>query len=85
MRSALTVLFFALCSVVYAQKDKSFYVHWHDKGIDDLKLKPSMMLYSEKGKFYYYISNDRDNLYIDLRFLNRMFRGKFLVQVLQYG
>ncbi|MGA1978723.1 MAG: hypothetical protein ABSG89_12845 [Bacteroidales bacterium] len=67
MRSALTVLFFALCSVVYAQKDKSFYVHWHDKGIDDLKLKPSMMLYSEKGKFYYYISNDRDNLYIDLR------------------
>jgi hypothetical protein len=43
MKRYLSVLFLAWCSVISAQKDNSFYVHWHEKGTEDFKVKSSGM------------------------------------------
>lgn len=49
-----------------AHKDKYYYSHWRNKaGIQDLKT--SDCIYSDKGRFYYYISNDSENIYVDLK------------------
>jgi hypothetical protein len=69
MRTIVTILSLALTTAIYAQKDKSYNLHWHDNGNENPQSSDAK--YSEKGKFYYYLSNDRDNLYIDLRIFEK--------------
>jgi hypothetical protein len=71
MRTFVTLLSLAICTCNFAQKDKSIYLNWRDKGHENITFKPSELTYSEKGKFYYNISNDRDNLYIDLKIFDK--------------
>ena len=71
MKKALALLFMVLCSGLYAQKDKSYHNHRHEAGIDDFKSETAEFQYSEKGKFTYCISNDKENIYVDLRFIDK--------------
>jgi hypothetical protein len=66
-RTLVTILSLTVSTCLFAQKDKSFYLNWHDKGHDNITFQSSELKYSEKGKFYYNLSNDRENLYIDLK------------------
>jgi len=50
-----------------AQKIKTYNCFWYKKNVDEFQAKFNDFKYSEKGMFYYYISNDRNNIYIDLR------------------
>jgi hypothetical protein len=71
MRTLVTLLSLAISTCIFAQKDKLFYLNWHDKGHDNITFQPSELTYTEKGKFYYNLSNDRDNLYIDLKIFDK--------------
>jgi len=71
MRTLVTILSLTVSTCIFAQKEKSFYLNWHDKGHDNITFQSSDLKYTEKGKFYYYLSNDRDNLYIDLRIFDK--------------
>jgi hypothetical protein len=71
MKKVLTLLFMVLCSGLYAQKDKSYHNHRHEAGIDDFRSATAEFQYSEKGKFTYCISNDKENFYVNLRFIEK--------------
>jgi hypothetical protein len=79
MRTVATILSLALTAAIYAQKDKTFNLHWHNFGNENTQSSDAK--YSEKGKFYYNLSNDRENLYIDLR----IFEKEIQRQVLSSG
>jgi hypothetical protein len=71
MRSFVTFLALTFSTCIFAQKDKSFNINWHNKEHDNIKFKSSELQYSEKGKFYYNMSNDKENLYIDLKIFDQ--------------
>ncbi len=71
MKMFVTFLSLTISTCTFAQKDKSFYLNWHDKGHDNIAFQSSDLKYTERGKFYYNLSNDRDNLYIDLRIFDK--------------
>ncbi len=78
MKTTFAIILLSFCSCIYAQKDKSYHNHWHEKGIDDFKSITSVFKFFEKGKFYYCISNDRDNIYINLRIYDKDIQRKVL-------
>jgi hypothetical protein len=59
------------CLSINAQKDKSYHNHWHEAGIDDFRSESAEFQYSEKGKFTYCISNDKENIFLNLRFIDK--------------
>ena len=65
MRTFSLIFMLSIASAVYAQKDHSYYLRWSKSPDQDL-LSPDLK-YTEKGKFYYSFSNDRDNIYITLK------------------
>lgn len=71
MRTSLTILALALATCLSAQKEKAYHNHLHQAGIDDFRSETADFQYSEKGKFTYLISNDKENIYIDLRFVDK--------------
>jgi hypothetical protein len=86
------VIFFLLGTVIpfsNAPKDKSYYSHWRNN--EEIRtMLPSEYTYSEKEKFYYFISNDNDNIYVNLKIFspeiqNRIFREGFVVWINQDG
>jgi hypothetical protein len=56
-----------LSTGIYAAENKSYQCSWHEKNVDLFQAKFKEFKYSEKGMFYYYISNDQNNVYINLR------------------
>ena len=78
MKKILTLLSLTLCASIYAQKDKSYHNHWRESNDNNIKLHTTEFIYSEKGMFYYYFSNDRENLYINLRIFNSEVKGQVL-------
>lgn len=61
--AAVTMLF--ICTLLNAQKEKSFTSIWRTVPPGELKLAESE--YKSKSKVLYYISNDDQNIYIDLK------------------
>jgi hypothetical protein len=78
MKTIFAIFFLLFCSCINAQKDKSYHNHWHEKGVDDFKSITSVFKFFKNGKFYYCISNDRDNIYIDLRIYDKDMQRKVL-------
>ena len=67
MKTITHLLALFLCTTVSAQNIKTYQCFWHEKNADIFQAKNDDFKYSEKGMFYYYISNDQDNIYINLR------------------
>jgi hypothetical protein len=67
MKKVFTLLSLALCATIYAQKDNSYHNHWRGSNDNNIKLHTTEFIYSEKGKFYYFLSNDSENIYLNLR------------------
>ena len=78
MRTFVTILTLAVNLTTYAQKDKYIHLHWHDNSNGNHILQPSDLKYSEKGKFYYFFSNDKENIYIDLRVFEKEIQRQIL-------
>jgi hypothetical protein len=78
MRTLVTILTLAVSLTTYAQKDKYIHLHWHGNTSGNQILQPSDLKYSEKGRFYYYFSNDKENIYIDLRVFEKEVQRQIL-------
>lgn len=81
MKITLTILSLIICSAVYAHKDKTYQCYWHDDTTDVFKLPGNDFKYSEEDRVYYHISNDSNNIYIDLK----IFDDEIKQQVLRSG
>lgn len=56
-----------VCLSLYAQKGKHVMCKWHKNGDSELNLPDEGYDYFKKGKFFYYLSNDKDYLYVDIK------------------
>ncbi len=68
MKKAISVIILMFFStIINAQKIKTYQCFRFDKNIDIFQSAFKDFIYSETGMFYYYIANDEDNIYINLR------------------
>ena len=61
------IILMSFCTIINAQKIKTYQCFRFDKNIDIFQSAFKDFIYSETGMFYYYIANDDDNIYINLR------------------
>lgn len=59
------LLLFSLNS--YGQKNKSYQSSWHNDGAGELSTQAADFIYFEKGKLFYFISNDENKIVLDIR------------------
>jgi hypothetical protein len=52
---------------VYGQKDKSYQSNWHNEGSDELSIAAEDFTFFEKGKLFYFISNNENKVVLDIR------------------
>jgi hypothetical protein len=89
MKAILFLLLASVCSESHATKDKSYHSHW--RNAEEIRsMLPSEFTYSEKEKLYYFISNDNENIYVNLKIFapevqNRLFREGFMVWINHEG
>jgi hypothetical protein len=78
MKSFIIFILLVLCTSLFAQKNNNYYCHWRGSKIDNIKALSQDFKFSETGKFYYYLSNDKDNIYIDLRIFDNSVQSQIL-------
>jgi hypothetical protein len=78
MKRSAIIIGLVFCTTLSAQKEKSYASHWRENINNDMKSQITEFKYSEKGKFYYYFSNDRDNIYVDLRIFDKSIQNQVL-------
>lgn len=78
MKQSALIIGLVFCTTLSAQKEKSYSSHWRENINDDMKSLITEFKYSEKGKFYYYFSNDRDNFYVNLRIFDKSVQNQVL-------
>jgi hypothetical protein len=49
------------------QKDKSYHCSWHTEGSEELSISSESYTYSEKGKLFYFLSNDENKIILDMK------------------
>jgi hypothetical protein len=67
MKNFITLLSLCICTNIYAHKDKTYKCDWHGKNVNVFNTMAADFRYTEKGMFYYLISNDSDYVYVDIR------------------
>jgi len=67
MRTIVTLIALVFLLNAYSQDEKNYQSHWRDANTNTFKMPDENYVFFKKGNFLYYISNDRDNLYIDIK------------------
>lgn len=67
MRPIVTFIALVLLLNAYGQDEKSYQSHWRDANTNTFKIPDESYGFFKKGNLLYYISNDKDNLYIDIK------------------
>jgi hypothetical protein len=81
MMKIFTILIsFFFCINLNAQKEKLFLSSWHENGNAELNIPSDKYSYFEKGKIYYFLSNDNDNIYIDIKIEDPGVQNRILKQ-----
>ncbi|MCJ7447236.1 MAG: hypothetical protein MUO72_06070 [Bacteroidales bacterium] len=80
MKTTAIILSFFICANVYPQKQKEFVSIWNNHGNEGQEIPGDSYNYFKKGKLYYYLSNDRDNIYLDLKIDDPEVQTKILKQ-----
>lgn len=78
MKSLTVILAIILCVNLNAQKGKFFNSKWRSNPTEDLKLSSSDYQSYNKGKFLYYLSNDNENIYVDIKITESLEQNKVL-------
>jgi len=68
MKKAFFLLTLILCQITNAQKSNQYLSSWFESINDELIIPRDKYICNNKGKLCYFISNDKDNLSIDLLF-----------------
>jgi hypothetical protein len=67
MRKIVTFIALTVFLNAYGQDDKSYQSHWHSPDKNTRLISDDSYGFFRKGNFLYYISNDNENLYIDIK------------------
>jgi hypothetical protein len=67
MRKIVTLIAFVYFLNAYGQDEKSYQSHWRSSDINTHSLSDDNYGFFKKGNFLYYISNDNENIYIDIK------------------
>jgi hypothetical protein len=67
MRKIVTLIAFVFFMNAYGQDEKSYQSHWRDASSNTFKMPDDNYAVFKKGNFLYYISNDKENIYVDLK------------------
>lgn len=78
MRSVFTILAIILCADINAQKEKFFTSKWRNDPAEELKLSSTDYQSYGKGKILYYLSNDNENIYLDIKVTESIEQNKIL-------
>lgn len=81
MKKLLMIIPVVFCNILYGQSEKSYQCYWHETGTDVFVAHSTDFKYSENDMLYYRISNDRDNIYVDVK----IFDDEIKQQVLSSG
>jgi hypothetical protein len=80
MKTIAIILSFFICINVYPQKKSEFVSIWYSHGNEGSEIPADNFQYFKKGKLYYCLSNDRDNIYLDLKIDDSEVQTKILKQ-----
>jgi hypothetical protein len=64
----------------YGQKNKSYQSSWHIEGSDELSTPETDFIYFEKGKIFYFISNDENKVVLDIRVKDEGVQNRILIE-----
>jgi hypothetical protein len=67
MKQFIWVLLILLTSELSGQSGKVYLSTWNSDGSAGIKISQSEWTYQKKGSFYYFISNDADKIFINIR------------------
>jgi hypothetical protein len=80
MKTLTKLILFFLCLNLNAQKGKLYYSSWLENDIAVSNISSDKFSYFDKGKFYYLISNNNDNLILDLKIEDTGAQNRILKQ-----
>jgi hypothetical protein len=78
MRTLVVFISLLLFADLYSQKDNESWCQLHKAGSDGLKKDDDSYGFFKKGNFRYYLSNDNDNLYVDMKIEDSGVQNKIL-------
>jgi hypothetical protein len=67
MKKLLILISFLACLNIYGQKGKSYVTGWHNDGDDEMSIPADNYSFFEKGKLFYFLSNSKSDLLIDIK------------------
>jgi len=67
MKKIVTIIALLLGIHLYAQKGNESLCRWHAEGSDEMSIPADNYQFFKKGNFYYYLANDNQDLYLDLK------------------
>lgn len=67
MKTPVLLLSLIVCFSVNAQKGDLFYSRWHTEGRSELNIPSDGYSYFKKGNLYYFLSNDKENIYLGIK------------------
>jgi hypothetical protein len=80
MKNAVIILLLALFPNLNGQKSKPSPCNWNANGKEELKIPIENYQYFNKGKIYYYVSNNNENIFLDMRIDDAETQNKILKQ-----
>jgi hypothetical protein len=78
MKKLLILISFISCLNTYGQKNKSYISYWHNEGEDELSIPAGNYSFYEKGKLYYFLSNSKSDLIIDIKIDDEAVQNRIL-------
>jgi hypothetical protein len=67
MKRQLLLCTLFICGTLFAQKGNSDMLNWHKSENSELNVASGDYNFFKKGKLWYVLSNDNDNIYVDLK------------------
>ena len=67
MKFIITLINLTICISITAQEKSTFSSKWRNSSSEEFKLPDSEYMVAKKGKVLYYLSNDNENIYLDLK------------------
>ncbi|MCX6326517.1 MAG: hypothetical protein NT144_07695 [Bacteroidia bacterium] len=80
MKTVTILILFFFCLNINVRKGKFFLSNWHENGNAELNVPSDEYSFFKKGKLYYFLSNDNDNIYIDIKIEDSGIQNRILKQ-----
>jgi hypothetical protein len=78
MKKIIFPVLILLCLNASGQKDKSYQSSWHKEGADELSIPSDSYTYFEKGKLFYFLSNDESKIILDIKIEDEGIQNRIL-------